>query len=420
MNLKNKIYRLPETPGIYLFLNKDNKIIYVGKSTNIKKRVSSYFIAKTLGPKTNLLKKQIADIKHIKVFSEFEALLLESQLIKEYQPFFNTAARDDKSPLYIKISNDEIPQVTVTRKSKETKKVFLRGPFENSKTTRKILKITRRIFPFCHHKNPKKPCLYVHLGLCPYPWSSQEAKGKYQDTVKKIEKFLSGRSKRLLIDLAIEMRHLSNQQKFEEAQIIKNQIQEIEKLHQTYHSPAEFLKQPTLVDDLIATRLYGLKNALGLKKIPRRIECYDISNIAGRQATGSMVVFENGEPLKREYRRFKIKFSQKPNDYEMIREVLTRRLKNKWPMPDLIIIDGGRGQLNVALSVLEKFKLSIPTVSLAKRLEEIYIPSQVLPISLPKESSAKQLALSIRNEAHRFAISYHQLLRSRKLLGQRI
>ncbi len=409
------IKQLPNGPGIYQFYDAEGKLIYVGKSVSIKKRVSSYFTSKNLGPKTNLLIGQIKSIKTIKVFSEFEALLLESELIRKNQPFFNIIAKDDKSPIYIKISNDEIPLISLNRKEAPKRGVFLKGPFPSTKVTKEILKMTRRIFPYCHHKNPKKPCLFVHLGLCPYP-QGEEAKKQYQNTIKKIKKLLSGKSKKLIRELTAEMRLNSEKQQYEKAQKIKMQIQNLEYLTTVFHTPREFLERPTLVDDLALIRLKDVKERLSLKHVPQRIECYDISNFQGKQATGSMVVFKNGQPDKSQYRRFKIKFSEKPNDYLMLKEVLLRRFKNNWPTPDLIIIDGGKGQLNAAISVTGGINTKIQVVSLAKRLEEIYTPGEILPLSLPKESPARQLAQAIRDEAHRFAINYHRHLRSKQFL----
>src|SRR3990167_3639021 len=356
--IKKKIKDLPDTPGIYKFFDRNRKLIYIGKSVSIKKRVASYFTIKILGPKTDFMVKQIAHIEYIKVFSEFEALLLEAELIKKYKPFFNTVAKDDKSPLYIKITADKIPQVTVARQEKYQKGLFLKGPFPSTKTARKVL----------------------------------------------------------IRDLTSQMKKKANLLKFEDAQRIKKQIENLQYIRTTYHAPAEFLKQPSLVDDLVMLKLESLKSLLSLPKIPRRIECYDISSLAGNFATGSMVVFTNGQMDKSQYRRFRIKFTTKPDDYQMLREVLERRFKNNWQIPDLIIIDGGRGQLNVAKSTVSKLKLTIPVISIAKRYEQIYTHSKILPISLPKENLARQLVEAIRNEAHRFALSYHQLIRSKALL----
>lgn len=417
-NLKNQIKKLPPDPGVYLFWDSKREILYIGKAISIKKRVSSYFVKENLGPKTDKLVSQIADVTFIKVFSEFEALLLEAELIKKHKPFFNIQAKDDKSPLYIKITNEEIPLITVTRREKKVRGVYLKGPFPSAKTTRDVLKIIRKIFPYCHHKNPKKPCLYVHLGLCPYPYESQIEKEKYRQNVEKIKKLLSGKNKALIRDLTKQMHEASKNLRFEEAAEIKSKIGKLQYILTTFHTPREFLERPTLVDDLNLTRLKDLQEKLDLPKIPKRIECYDISNLGGKLATGSMAVFENGRPQKSEYRRFRIKFKKTPDDYDMLKETLARRFKNDWPHPDLIIIDGGRGQLNAALSILSKYKLNMPIASLAKRLEEIFVPAKVSPVSLSKDSPARQLAQAIRDEAHRFAIAYHRLLRSKNFLGK--
>ena len=416
IKLKRELKKIPHSPGIYQFLDKNSQIIYIGKAKSLKKRVLSYFLNKNLGPKTLLMVSRIANVKFIKVFSEFEALLLEAQLIKTYQPFFNTQAKDDKSPLYIKITNDEIPLILTARNQKATKGIFLKGPFPSAKVAKDVLKITRKIFPYCHHKNPKKPCLFVHLGLCPYPYS-RFAKEKYKSDITQIKKLLNGQTKILVKDLKMQMLQFSKLQLYEQASLVKNKIRQLEFLATTYHAPKEFLERPTLVDDISLAKLKELQKILKLKKTPRRIECYDVSNIGGKLATASMVVFENGRASKNHYRKFKIKFSAKPDDYQMLKETLTRRLGNDWQLPDLIIIDGGRGQLSAALTILNKFKLSIPVISLAKKREQIYTPDQVLPINLGSESLARQLVQETRDEAHRFAITYHRLLRSKQFLG---
>lgn len=417
MNIKAQVKKLPDAPGIYQFFDQDGNLIYVGKAISLKKRVASYLQNRQLGAKGDLLVKKIAKISFIKVFSEFEALLLEAQLIKKNQPFFNSIAKDDKSPLYIKITNDQIPLITTQRKKSVLKGEFIKGPFPSTRTTRQVLKIIRRIFPFCHHKNPKSACLYVHLGLCPFPYESQAKKGKYKKNILRIKKLLSGKTKNLTNDLKKEMIAFSNKQEFETADAIKQQISKIEYITTTYHTPSDFLENPTLVDDLSAQRLKNLRQELNLEKIPKRIECFDVSNISGKLATGSMVVFINGQSDKSEYRRFKIKFTKRPNDYQMLEEILKRRYRNSWKIADLTIIDGGRGHLNTALRVKNRFKIRTKVIALAKRLEQIYTEDKVLPISLPKESPARQLVQALRDEAHRFAITYHRLLRSKQLLS---
>ena len=415
MDLKKKIAELPDSCGVYIYKDAQGKIVYVGKSKSIKKRVRSYFQNKNLGEKTNLLVEKIHDVKHIKVESEFEALLLETELIRKNQPFFNFQSKDDKSPLYIKISKEEIPLISVVRKPQISKRDFVKGPFSSARITRSLLKTIRRIFPYCHHKNPKKPCLYVHLGLCPFPYASEENKIHYPKNILAIKKLLSGKSKFLLKSLITDMQKLATLEKFEEAQNIKKQIEKIEYMLSEFRDPMEFLRQPTLVDDLAGTRLKSLKAVLELSKTPKRIECYDISNTSGKEAAGSMAVFENGQSQKSQYRKFRIKFKNTPDDYQMIREVLTRRFNNNWPKPDLIVIDGGRGQLNAALSALDEKGVNIPTVAIAKKFEEIYLAQKPLPLRLEKQNPARQLIQAARDEAHRFALSYHRLLRSKKL-----
>ena len=419
-SLLQKFKNLPSWPGVYLFWDKGGRIIYVGKSTSIAKRVLSYARAKNLQVKTRKMVRAIADVSYIKVFSEFEALMLEADLIKKHQPFFNVVAKDDKSPLYIKISSDPIPLVTLTRQTETTQKEYLKGPFPSSGEARNTLRIIRKIFSYCQHKKPRRPCLYVHLGLCPYPYQSSFLLANYQKNIKNIKKLLSGKVRQLVEQLKREIDESAKKEKFEEAQIFKKQIESLERLLRAYHSPIEFLRQPTLVDDFTAERLKDLKTAIGLSKISRRIECYDISQLAGEAACGSMVVFTNGQPDRSEYRRFKIKQKKKTDDYAMIQEVLTRRLKNDWPEPDLIIIDGGRGHLNSALSILTKFRKNFPIISLAKKYEEIYTPFKVFPMRLPAQSPTRQLVEAIRDEAHRFAVAYHRLLRSKHMLPQNL
>lgn len=417
--LKDVIKSLPNEPGVYQFFDQGGQLIYVGKSVSIKKRVASYFAKADLGPKTNRLVKNISSIKYIKAASEFDALLLEADLIRNNRPFYNVAAKDDKSPIYIRITSTDIPLVELVRKNNLNPKSreFIKGPFPSTKTTRRILKAIRKIFPFCHHKNPKTPCLFVHLGLCPYPYSSEESKSDYKRNINRIKALLSGKGTQLIRELKSEMKSLAKSQQYEDANNIKKQLLELEYLTTTYTDPRDYIEQPTLVDDLTAGRLIDLRKSLNLEKIPRRIECFDISNISGKLATGSMVVFINGRPQKSEYRRFKLKFKNTPDDFEMIRETLGRRFKNEWPDADLMIIDGGKGQLSSAVETAKKYDKNLKIVSLAKKLEEIYLPGLPEPIRLPKESPARQLVQALRDEAHRFAITYHRLLRSKAFIS---
>ncbi|MBI3341745.1 GIY-YIG nuclease family protein [Candidatus Curtissbacteria bacterium] len=326
MDIRSKIRALPQNPGVYQFYDKDGQLLYVGKSINIKKRVASYFASKDLGPKTTRLVENIADVKFIKVFSEFEALMLESDLIRENKPFYNIIAKDDKSPIYIKITKDEIPQITLSRKAEFTKGAWIKGPFPSVKMTKQILKHVRRIFPYCQHKNPKKPCLYVHLGLCPYPYRDEASRESYKHTISRIKLLLSGKLHILQKDLTSQMKVYSQEQEYEKAADIKRKLQYLEYLTMEFRDPKEFLGSPGLVDDYIQKRVDELQKVLDIHEKLNRIECYDISNIQGTNATGSMVVFTNGVADKSQYRRFKVRVIDTPNDFLMMREVLTRRL----------------------------------------------------------------------------------------------
>ena len=207
--IRTQIQNLPKAPGIYQFFDEKGSLLYVGKSKDIKKRVSSYFTSTNLGPKTEQLVEKIKDIKYIKVFSEFEALMLESDLIRKNQPFYNIISRDDKSPIYIKIAKEKIPLIALVRKPQVSKDDFVKGPLPSAKIAKLILKKVRRIFPYCQHKNSKKPCLYVHLGLCPYPYKDKESKHEYLMTVNRIKKLLGGRIKTLKRELMARLENLT-------------------------------------------------------------------------------------------------------------------------------------------------------------------------------------------------------------------
>lgn len=416
--MKSSPTNLPKSPGVYLFKNKNGEVIYVGKAINLKSRVNSYFLnRKSLGPKTLSMINSAFRVDHISVESEIEALLLEARLIWQYQPKFNTELKDDGSPLYIKITTgDETPQITTARRQKQVRGVKIFGPFPSSRNVRVVLKTLRRIFPYCTHSRRPKSCLFVHLGLCPDPYADKEAKIAYQKTIKNIVLFLKGERKRLLAKLIKEMTVLSKEQQFEKANDVKKQIEAIVYVTQNFRQPEEYLARPDLIDDLANQRMRQLKSVLNLARLPRRIECYDISNLSGKQATGSMIVFTNGKADKNQYRKFKIKFKNTPDDYAMIQEIISRRLKNNWKLPDLFVIDGGKGQLSAAKRILDQNKLNIPIITLAKRLEEIFVPGKTEPLKLTKNSPALQLAMQLRDESHRFAISYHRKLRSKAFL----
>lgn len=420
-------YRLLSTEsGIYLFLDKKGKILYVGKAKNLKKRVSSYFQKSSdLDAKTNILVSQIDKIKTITADSEIEAFLLESKLIKEFKPKYNVKLTDDKAYPMIKITiKDKIPKVLVVRRS-DDKSVYF-GPFPNgAQALRTVLKTIRKIFHYQSVPNhPNKICLYYHLGLCPCPpvFDSPEFRKEYKKDIRHIINFLRGNTKKVVNDLKKERDLLSSNEQFEKANTLQNKINAIELITGPfYKTKLDLDDNPIFTVGLRKKEITDLidilnKNNYKLKKA-ERIECFDISNISGTYAAGSMVVFVNGRKDGNWYRKFKIRTLNTPNDFAMMQEVLQRRFRHKeWPFPDLLIVDGGKGQISIALKVLKSMNLNIPIVGLAKR-EETIVTSDFKEIVLPKNSDALKLIMRIRDEAHRFAITYHKLLRSKSLLS---
>jgi len=398
-----------------LFSNNKGEIIYVGKAKNLKKRVSSYFTSGiNLGDKTKILVSQIDKVQTIIVQSEIEAFLLEERLIKKYKPRYNLKLIDGKTYLLLRITvKDKYPKVLLSRKEDDKTSLYF-GPYTSSSSLRTVLKLLRGIFPYqsvLHH--PKYKCLYFHLGLCPCPEtvSSEE----YKKNIKKIIEFLEGKTDRILKSLETERNEFSKKLDFENAALVQRKIDSIELITGPFYKPFQYEENLNLKDDIVNAQLAELKQILNLKHVGVsnlfRIECYDISNTSGTNATGSMVVFTNGEKDSDSYRRFKIKLDEgKPNDFAMMQEVLQRRLKHsEWPNPGLIIVDGGKGQVSAANEII---KNTIPLVGLAKR-EEIIITTDLEEIKLPKNSKALHLIMRLRDEAHRFAITYHRKLRSK-------
>jgi excinuclease ABC subunit C len=415
-------------PGIYLFSNEKGKILYVGKAKNLKKRVSSYFLKNiALGTKTAILVSQTAKIQTIITNSEIEAFLLENSYIKKYKPKYNIKLTDDKAYPMVRITiKDEFPKVLLVRRPDDKNSIYF-GPFPNaSNALRMVLKSMRKIFPYQSAPNHgKRICLYYHLGLCPCPavFASPELRLEYRKNIKHIVDFLNGKTKKIIRDLRRERDALSKNEDFERANLLQNKINAIELITgQPYRKELDIYVNPNLASDLREKEIQELINILnqnkaGVKSL-QRIECFDISNISGTNSTGSMVTFVNGEKDGNWYRRFKIKKLNSPNDFGMMKEVLERRLAhNGWPYPNLIIVDGGKGQVSTAVNVLGNLKLKIPVIGIAKK-EETIVTSDLKEISLPKNSDALKLIMRIRDEAHRFAITYHRKLRSKTFLSK--
>lgn len=390
----------------------------MGKAVNLKKRVSSYFLNKTLGEKTKALVSQIKTIKTISTTSEVESFLLEERLVKKYRPRFNISLKDDKAYPLVKITTkDKYPAIFIVRRKGDTKSLYF-GPYTSANSLRTVLKIIRRIFPYQSvAKHGSRLCLYYHLGLCPCPSVTNDQ--NYKKTIKHIINFLNGNTKKVIKDLEKERDKFSNRQDFENAGGLQKKIDAINLITSPFYKPFVFEENPNFKSDVLQQELSSLiqilnENNVKVEKL-ERIECYDISNIQGKSATASMVVLTNGEKDTSSYRRFKIRgfYNNKANDFAMLSEVLKRRLKHsEWQMPDLIVIDGGKGQVSSVLKVLSELNVQIPLIGLAKK-EETIITSSLSEIKLPKDSKALLLIIKIRDEAHRFAITYHKKLRSK-------
>jgi excinuclease ABC subunit C len=486
---------LPQKAGVYRFLGKNNEILYVGKANDLKSRVSSYFVGTTkLGPKTRVLVSQIEKIDIIIVESELEALLLEAFYIKKYNPKYNIRLTDNKMYIRIRITiKDAYPRVLLARREDDKTSIYF-GPYPSSSSVKLVLKTIRRIFPFVSVQNhPPRICLFNHLGLCPCPpvHDSAELRAQYKKNIKGIVRILEGESQKIMKELEKERDAASKKEEFEKALIIQKKINALSLITTPFHRPFEYHINPNLRDDIRQQELDGLRDILIQQGLPVndliRIECYDISNTQGTHATGSMVVFVNGEKESSQYRKFRIrrewekeqpltkaeKTSLAPqplrskhlaNDFAMMREVLKRRLKHdEWNTPSLIIVDGGKGQVSSALTALADCGMDIPLVGLAKREETIVVPKifserngvesngqksshprvtsytellnrrfagteaekaetiivnedNFTEISLPKDSPSLHLIQRLRNEAHRFAITYHRKLRSKNAL----
>lgn len=407
--LKDKMASLPDAPGVYLMKDAAGKVIYIGKAKSLKKRLNSY-LGRDLSSKTMVLLSHVSDIEYKLTATESLALLLEASLVRQYKPRYNVSLRDDKSFPLVKITNEEFPAIFLTRK-KQVNGAHYFGPYTSAKLIRQALVIIRRYFPYrsCKHL-PKTSCIYYRLGICPAPCIKKINKEGYAKTLKNISLILEGRTETLVERLLHLMNLKSREQEFEEAAKIRDQIIALSGIGT---KQGNFYYQNELED---------LKKVLKLERIPERIEAFDISNIKGQEAGGSMVSFYRGVADKNNYRRFRIKTVEGIDDYKMLSEVVRRRylrlIEKKLPLPDLILIDGGRAHLLTVQRTLRKLGLNIPLVSIAKEKENLYILGGTSPLKLKEGTKALNLIRRVRNEAHRFAVSYHHILRRKKIIGR--
>lgn len=433
-SIEKKLKDLPKTPGVYLYKDKSGQIIYVGKAAVLKNRVRQYFQkSRPFDPKTTALVKEIADLDHITVETEIDALFLEAELVRRYQPRFNILLRDDKSTSYIRIDiKSDHPTVTVTRRPLDDGAEYF-GPYFNALLIRTALKQLRKAFPYSTHTGaiPKRACLMYQIGLCP---GLEEGKTSLEDYLKNLRQLISyikGNRVSIVNEIELDMKRAAKNHDFELASRLRNQLFALKGLKKSIaFSRQEFMD---ISKDQGLSELAGL---LGLEKAPKRIEGYDISHMSGTDTVASMVVFSNGIPDKTEYRKFKM-VRPGNDDFAHMNEVINRRLSatniKKWGKPDLFLIDGGKGQLSAASNARDNLGFSkIPMIGLAKREEEIVIKTgefdklkppksayvtrtgEFTKVELEKSSNAVKLLQRIRDESHRFAVSYHTVLKRQR------
>jgi len=542
MTLQEKLDRVPERPGVYLFKDAKSQVLYIGKGASLRSRVRSYFQeSRARDPKTDALVGQIRDLDFIVTDNELEALILESNLVKKHRPRYNIILRDDKHYPFLKLTtNEDFPRLMVARRVQKDGAAYF-GPFYPATAMRETLRLVRQLFPLrtCRIKidgTLERPCIQYYIHRCKAPCTGWETRDGYAQTVRDVERFLEGKNDDLTKDLTREMEAAAGEMKFERAALLRDQIQALNTVRERQKiistddvdqdiigvvrqgsdacvqlffvrrgrllgresfffekvagwsdgeilgafirqfyarnvtPPPEILVSEEIPEseltvewlrrrregrvELQAPRrgkkrefvemaeqnaalalqthllskanrqqviLEDLRRALNLPAPPNRIEGFDISNIQGSEAVGSMVVWENGAMKKEDYKRFKIRSVQGADDYAMLEEVLSRRyaraLEEGAVLPDLILLDGGRGHLNTGVKVLEALGLDwLPSVSLAKREEEVYTPESLQPLVLDLTSPGLLALRKIRDEAHRFAVSYHKKLRGRRTI----
>ena len=546
-SLKQTLKLLPSLPGCYIYYNKDNEVIYVGKAKILKRRVMSYFNRKHDSIKVSILVSQIERLEYIITNTEVEALILENHLIKKYKPKYNILLKDDKKYPYFLITDEDFPRIKIVRKrNMNTEKGRYYGPYTDIRAMHATLDFLKKIFPLKQCKTYRyknRPCLYYHIGRCLAPCQNLVTPEEYQNMVKQAELFLSGKQSELMKQILEKMQKYSDELQFEKAARLRDSYNDLKKtlekqkvvyentklnedvisflsddgiftivilmiregrlidkrdfvyeveeedkseffatFFKEYYSTlklefpdrvvsnalesigekalyeewleilshkkvkisygksaqgkelqmladknakvtldnAKIAKMSKIGDDFNQIGSY-LAEKLQLKNFPYRIECYDISHIQGTNTVASMVVFINGLKKGSEYRKFKVKSTEgKPDDFQSMKEVLTRRLsrlgEKKWEKPDLMIIDGGKGQLSSVMQIIKELDVKgIDVVSLAKRQEEVFLPDQSESVMLPRNSEALFLIQRIRDEAHRFAITFHRDLRSKNM-----
>jgi len=518
-HIRKKILEAPDLPGIYIFKDHENRVLYVGKARSLKNRLRSY-LSQDVPIKTRTILRKADSLDYVITKSEVEALVLEANFIKVHKPKYNIRLKDDKKYPYIKITiKEDYPAVYPTRNLSDQDALYF-GPYTNVKSLKKALRAAREVFPvrLCR-KMPKKVCLAYHIGICPGVCEAKVSKEEYRKNLKKFIELLTGKSQEVEKFLEQKMQEAAEKLEYERAATLRDKLfsvrEIIKKQHVVFDEPLNidiigiarggklactevlhiregrmmsaehyilqvntsdedkeileaflvqyyrgvyyvpdeiilpYIKDEQLIKDWLRKKItipksgkkkelltMAMRNAelhlveeyptkppksilelqkwLKLEKLPTKIEAFDVSHFGGKQLVGSCVVFVDGKPYKAGYRRFKIKTVTGIDDYKAMEEIVRRRYDEKENLPDLILIDGGLGQLNSAIKVLKDFGLNIPALGLAKRFEQLYLPDGRI-VSLPKDSLALRLLQRIRDEAHRFAISYQRKLRKESL-----
>lgn len=425
--IQEQIDLIPARTGVYKFYDEIGELLYIGKALNLRSRVMSYFRDTHLDrPHIISMIPRINSIETIETDGEVEALVLESALIKQKKPPYNILHKDDKSYAYIFISTHEkIPLVKVVRPTKNDKytKGRLFGPYPKGRGIRQVFRYIRKLYPFCTCVNPKEPCLYFHMGQCQGPHFGYVTREEYMESISEIIKFLEGKKKRHVSAIENKMKLYAREQKFEQAAILRNQIDDLKhlgnRINVTYNSSEEDFKERRTT--LLKGELLTIGENLGINT-PTRIECYDISNIQGTHAYGSMVVAVDGKPESSQYRAFKIRENDTPNDFAMLAEVLRRRIAHigKNPddsslnaKPDMILIDGGKGQLSAVSNLIPEgvFLIGISKGKAMKRKGGVKKDQFWVIVDDSSEQvriNSPRILINLRDEAHRFALKHHR------------
>ncbi len=429
---REKVRRFPTSSGVYLMKDAEARVIYVGKAVNLRSRASSYFTtAAEVDRRTADLVTEIADIDFIETESEVDALLMEARLIKDIQPRFNSLLKDDKTFPYLQITTrEDFPRVEFTRQP-ESSGVRLYGPFTSAGQLRGTIAVLQKIFRFrtcsldIDEKDERwrwfRPCLLASINQCTAPCNLRVSREDYKEDIRRLRLFLDGGRNSLLAEMEESMKQASRDMKFEKAARIRDEIQSLKNLNlrgdlESHAQPEVFYIDPK-------KGLSALVKALGLNETPRRIEGLDIAHLQGSETVASLVQFIDGLPFKPGYKRYKIQTVQGVDDFASMREVVTRRFQRLADegdtFPDLLLVDGGKGQLNAVMETFQLLGIKPPTtISLAKRDEEIFIPGQSESLKLSRHSFGLRLLQYVRDEAHRFAQHYHHMLRRKSTLGE--